>query len=233
MERRGGPMKYLAIGALAVCTVIAACDSPTLPPRSNTDVYDFRLQNDTFHIFHWPAGSRIGVYIHGSTPAKLDSLAKSFERGAAEWNKFALLGEYELVRATTLSEADVVLRWSNDVAPVDHSACPPVFSSGVTTFCIEDLDATPLRLATFPQAGTPDPTARGVKMLVTILASQATIPGRIDRLVAHELGHVLGIGRHSPEPSDLMFAEPARTTLSRRDVATVQVLYHTDADILP
>jgi hypothetical protein len=170
------------------------------------------------------------VYVYGTRPADVDSLTRSFERGAREWNSYALFGEYRLVQSQTIADADVVLRWSNDLAPVDISACPPVFSNGVTTFCIDDLDARPLRLATFaaPAAPTAD-----VKMLVTILASQAVIPGRIDQLVAHELGHVLGIGRHSPEAADLMYADPGRATLSRRDVATVQVLYHTKADILP
>ncbi len=221
-----------SIIALA-CMALAACDSPTLPPRSDSEVYEFRLLNDTLHVFHWPAGSQVRVYIHGNRADRADSLARSFARGAAQWNGFALFGEYELVRVSALADADVVLRWSDEFAPVDVSKCPPVFSNGVTTFCIDDLDARPLRLASFAQLPPAGTGAGHVKMLVTILASQAAIPGRIDVLVAHELGHVLGIGRHSPNASDLMFADPTRATLSRRDVATVQVLYHTKADILP
>ncbi len=216
----------VALGAI----LFAACESPTLPPRSNSDVYEFRLNSDSLYVFHWPTGSQIRVFVHGTNATKVDALAASLARGGQQWNSYALFGEYEIVRASSLADADVVLRWSDDLSPVDESECPPVFSNGVTTFCIDDLDARPLRLATFRAASAP---TANVKMLVTILASQATIPGRIDRLVVHELGHVLGIGRHSPEASDLMFAEPTRSTLSRRDVATVQVLYHTTPDILP
>ncbi|MEO5509322.1 MAG: hypothetical protein ABIV28_00840 [Longimicrobiales bacterium] len=230
-------MKPLRMFALAVALTsgaafISACESPTLPPRSTTDVYDFRLRSDTFHIFHWPAGTDVRVFIYATKPARVDSMAASFERGAAMWNAYSLFGEYQLVRAQTIDEADVVVRWSDDLAPVDDSECSPTFSSGVTTFCIDDLDATPLRLATFPPLPAA-PGAEGVKMLVTILASQATIPGRIDRLLAHELGHVLGIGQHSLNRNDLMYGDPVVDVLSRRDIATVQVLYHTTADVFP
>jgi hypothetical protein len=224
--------KFMMSAILVVCACVAACDSPTLPPRSDTQVYEFRLNSDTLRVFHWPAGTQVRVFVYATRDDRRDSLAASFERGAAEWNRYALFGEYHLVRASTLEAADVVLRWSDDLAPVDDSVCPPVYSNGVTTFCIDDLDATPLRLAPFPLR-TSTGGDSDVRMLVTILASQATIPGRIDQLVAHELGHVLGIGRHSPVESDLMFANPTRATLSRRDVATIQVLYHTAADVFP
>jgi hypothetical protein len=235
MEGRGDTMKtlrvlYAAAALAGGAAFMSACESPTMPPRSTTDVYDFRLRADTFHIFHWASGSDVRVFIYATTPEREDSMAASFERGAAMWNAYALFGEYRLVRTQSIADADVVVRWSDNLAPVDDSQCPPTFSNGVTTFCIDDIDATPLRLATFPSLpGAPG--AQHVKMLVTILASQATIPGRIDRLLAHELGHVLGIGQHSPNNHDLMYGDPVVDVLSRRDIATVQVLYHTAADV--
>jgi predicted Zn-dependent protease len=56
----------------------------------------------------------------------------------------------------------------------------------------------------------------------------------VQRLVAHELGHVLGIGRHSEDPRDLMWrTDPSRSTPGPRDAATVLVLYHTVAGLVP
>lgn len=234
-------MKRLAISAVTLCTLalctfaLTACDGPTLPPRASSDVYEFRLQSDKLYVFHWPNGKDIRVFVNpGSDATATALLATAFERGAAQWNGRALFGEYHLSRAATLAEADVVLRLSTDPAPVNTEKCPPTFSNAVTTFCIEDLSAKTLHLASFHPLPPGDTSATNIKMLVTILASQSAIAGRLDRLVVHELGHVLGIGQHSPDPSDLMASGvPTLTAPGPRDIATVQVLYHTTPDILP
>jgi hypothetical protein len=220
--------------ALSILT-LAACDGPTLPPRASSDVFDFRLQSDSLYVFHWPNGHNIRVYVNPGNDASATALlATAFERGAAAWNAHALFGEYHLSRAESLAEADVVLRLSSDLAPVNTENCPPAFSNAVTTFCIDDLSVRPLHLASYHPLPPADTTAANVKMIVTILSSQSSIEGRMDRLVVHELGHVLGIGQHSPDPSDLMaVGVPAITAPGRRDIATVQVLYHTMPDILP
>ena len=220
----------------AAAAMATACDGITVPPRPSTDVYDFRLRSDTFHIFHWPAGKEVRVFVSlPSDPALANTLVSAFEHGAEQWNAYALFGEYRLVRTTTISDADAVLHMTNDQSPVNTDNCPPVLSSGTTTFCLADPSVEPLRLAIFPfpDAGETESDSN-VKMLVTIQSSQALIPGRIERLVAHELGHVLGIGQHSSDQGDLMVGGlPTRSTLSRRDIATIQVLYHTVPDILP
>jgi predicted Zn-dependent protease len=224
-----------SLASLGFLTLLAGCDGVTVAPRSSTEVYDFRLQSDTFHVFHWPAGKNIKVYINAPADAALAAtLTGAFEHGAEQWNAYAMYGEYRLTRTTSIEDADVLLTMSNDVSPVNTDGCPPILTSGSTTFCLQDPTAATLHLAGYPLAPPADTSARNVKMLVTILTSQAGVAGRINILVAHELGHVLGIGRHSPDPGDLMAAGvPVRSTLSRRDIATVQVLYHTVPDILP
>ena len=53
-------------------------------------------------------------------------------------------------------------------------------------------------------------------------------------LVMHELGHVLGLAQHSPNPGDLMTANPLdRNEPNARDRASVQLLYQLQADITP
>jgi predicted Zn-dependent protease len=53
-------------------------------------------------------------------------------------------------------------------------------------------------------------------------------PYQIKKLLLHEIGHALGLHGHSPNPEDVMFpaATPATfTTLSKRDVNTIRVVY--------
>lgn len=223
---------FAAILLTSLTTI--ACDGPTLPPRASSSVYDFRLLGDTLHVFHWPNGKEVRVFIVQNVDSSLNAqLATAFERGAAQWNARALFDEYHLTRVASITDADAVLRYSTDLPPVNTTECTPTFSNAVTTYCIDDPDAAQLHLATFEFLGMDEVTSH-VKMLVTVLTTSASINGRLDRLVAHELGHVLGIGQHSPEPTDLMAPGiPPRADLSARDAATVQVLYHTAADILP
>jgi predicted Zn-dependent protease len=73
-----------------------------------------------------------------------------------------------------------------------------------------------------------------VSRRLSVLESQLTIPNRIPQLVTHELGHVLGIGRHSDESRDLMYGgELSVWVPSRRDQATVQVLYQMRPEAVP
>jgi hypothetical protein len=54
-------------------------------------------------------------------------------------------------------------------------------------------------------------------------------PGQVERIVLHEIGHVLGMRAHSPVPNDLMFEtvreSPGRATLSAEDVNSFVSLY--------
>jgi hypothetical protein len=49
----------------------------------------------------------------------------------------------------------------------------------------------------------------------------------VHRMVLHEVGHALGLGGHSPDPSDVMYESVAGTAtgLSARDRATLAALY--------
>ena len=51
--------------------------------------------------------------------------------------------------------------------------------------------------------------------------------------LTHEIGHTLGIFRHSPRPEDLMYGNPTVTGPSERDRNTAEILYHTPANVVP
>lgn len=216
---------------LAGLALLGGCESAALPPRQSADVYEFRLPTQPPLVLRWPSGATVRVYVAGGdVGTQASALEAAFERGAAEWNRQALFGEFRLVGTTDLGQADVVLRWAGQPSPVVLSQCEPAGTRAVTTFCAEDGD--PVNgLAVFPRA---DGEPGRVKMVVTILSSQLTIPGRVDQLVTHELGHVLGIARHSDDARDLMYGGDLVTAApSRRDLATLRVLYQTRPEALP
>jgi hypothetical protein len=213
----------------------AACESPILAGRPATDLYDFTLPSTPPAILRWPSGSAIDVYVAPSGDSDRDALlTAAASRGAAAWNVVALFGEYRLVLTNALEAADAVIAWSDAPLPVETADCRPALQRAVTTFCVSGLGTDSAYLEPFPLRPPAAPASGRVKMLVTMLGSEALVPDRVPLLVTHELGHVLGIGRHSPNPNDVMWAiEPQVAQPSRRDAATVQVLYHAHPDITP
>lgn len=214
---------------LLLAAAAAGCEPPTVPPVTASDLYDFRLPTDPPAVFRWPVGATIRVYPSTEFDDRRPLMQSALDYAAAQWNAAARYGEYRVVRVGTLAEADVLVRFADEPAEVDLTGCPPAGSVAVTTFCLSEDDAGRLRI--FPAAGT---GGGGVRMVVSVIGFEAQRPDRYRALLAHELGHVLGIGRHSPDADDLMHAgQPSRSTLSARDSATVRVLYHTRPAIIP
>ncbi len=214
----------LLVAALALGAV--ACDAPTIPPR--TDAYPFTLQDDSVQrVLHWPLGSVVQVAVAPGSSAA-NTISVGVDAGIAAWNAVALYDEYRLRRVDSVAEADVVVAGSDAPLPVDVSACPPSGAAlALTTFCLTTDRA---RLQVFPAANG---GATHVVMVVTVLASSAADATTARELIAHELGHVLGIARHSPNPTDLMATLPLTDRPQAPDIATVLALYHTPATVQP
>jgi hypothetical protein len=221
--------------AVLVLLAFAACESPILAGRPPTDVYDFTLPSDPPAILRWPSGTTLRVFVAPSGDAARDGLlVAAAAQGAAAWNAAALFGEYRIALTSAHEQADAVVAWSDAPLPVGTEDCRPALQRAVTTFCVADFGTDSAHLETFPLRPPAGPGTGRVKMLVTLLGTEAIFPDRVPRLVTHELGHVLGIGRHSPNENDVMSSvDPQVVQPSRRDAATVQVLYHTRADITP
>ena len=226
MKRRVPALAALSLAALSV----AACEGPLVPPDTSADIYDFRLTTTPPQVLRWPSGSRVRVYA-ADAAARGTMLADAVALGAATWNRHALYGEYEIVPVASAVSADVVVRWSDEPSAVDMSGCPDVVSIAVTTFCLDDDDATRLKVFPLLSAGG---SGSSVRFVITILGTQSGDESTVRRLVIHELGHALGIARHSLNSQDLMAQGiPTRATLSQRDIATVQILYHTQPQVTP
>ena len=62
---------------------------------------------------------------------------------------------------------------------------------------------------------------------MTTTATQAAL----DALVAHEVGHAVGIGGHSPQATDVMYTRPTVRTPTDRDRNTLRNVLGRAADI--
>lgn len=231
----------LAAPMIAVTMLAAACDAPTVPPR----ILGYQFAFEEFAervIYRWPDGHAIGVYVQPTGDADRDAmLENAFRHSASVWNDAVLFGEYR-IEAADLERADVILTWSNQALPVDLSVCPPApGGSAWTTFC---ADTALTAITTYPLI-TGEHEEDGIHMIVQILTT-ITDPDQVTALVAHEFGHVLGIGTHPCRLSDsgcparrgahdsLMFVGiPERSTPSAADRSTVELLYHTRPDLTP
>lgn len=233
--RFSASVRHVRLAAFAAATVlIAACESPTLPPDEIAEPYDFTLEGTNL-VLRWPVGATLAVFPVPvpQQPARTEMLRESLEHGARAWNDVARDDEYHITVAPSVEAADVVLGWSDVPLPVDTAGCEPgPGGRAVTSFCLHPADTT--RLRPYPILSPDGPVFGRPRMVIVIRSSQAGNAEQVRELVAHELGHALGIGRHSSNPADLMYAAELATAVpSPADAATVRFLYRITPDILP
>ena len=226
-------MKRTTIALGALWLALAACEPVTVPVREPGEVYDFRLVvgADSL-VLRWPNGSRIRIYQQPVADPNLNTLMRSaLLHAISEWEAASLLADFRLEPVSMPEQADVILLWSGtgQPLPVDVSNCPPGGANAYTTFCLSRLED---RLQPFPLSASGGTSQ--VRFLVSLRVSESGSAQRVNALVTHELGHVLGLARHSPSSTDLMFSDPGlRSETNARDRATLQILYQTRPDILP
>jgi hypothetical protein len=215
--------------ALLALAIVAACDAPVIAPESPG--YDPRLPlNNADVIYHWPLGHTITVYAHtAGAPAGFD-LPAAILRANELWNDVLRYREFDVQLVSTPAGADVVFHFDTDsVVRVTSCAPPASGAAGVTSACPNAagtaLDPIPLIAGGGGQ----------VKFDVQISASPVRIPNAtvFQRIVAHEFGHVIGIGRHSGNMADLMFGGPSVDLPSAADAQTLRYVLHQPAQLRP
>jgi predicted Zn-dependent protease len=209
--------------AAALVVAAAACSDIAPPIRIN--FYESRLivpkasgSGEDSLAFHWPR-NRIPVRIWAEDAA---NLPQNVPAAIAAWRAAFLYHEFDATVVSDSNAADVIVIASADpgiqFARVRlHSALAPE-CSGATDLDISD-DHTQLRLPVrvFIDPHS-DPSAPG-------------LPGCLALTTTHEIGHALGIWRHSTVATDLMFEDPAVDAPSDRDMATAEMLYHLPANV--
>lgn len=189
----------------------------------------------THFIYHWAPGRDIAIYVDASNPPADADLPAAVQAAITEWEAVGRLGEIRMHAVGDIHDADVIVHFNTTprraVAPADPEnpetnvcAEPPDVGSGSTWICVlDDLRAITLELT--------DGSGGHVKMDVSV--SRAAVPDQaaFRSVVMHELGHVLGIGAHSPDAADLMFVRPRAPTPTDADARTLRFVLSQRADV--
>lgn len=204
--------------AVAFAILSLACGDISSPRRD--DVYEWRLEApspsgtglDTVS-FHWSSDQLpVRVWVEQTDPLPAD-----VAHAITVWRDEFLYGEYDATIVTDSSTADVLVTTGIpsglglSVVRLRSAMAPQC--AGATDINLSD-DHTQLLLP--------------IRIHIEASASPAT-PGLEDCLaltITHEVGHSLGIFRHSPNPSDLMYFDPGVPVPSERDRETAEVIYH-------
>jgi hypothetical protein len=218
------PFRRLSLGlALGLAALPAlACGDIAAPVRDAP--YEWRLEApsipgpglDTLS-FHWDKGDLpVRVWVEDA-----DGLPGHMGRAIDVWETAFLYGEFDATLVSDSATADVVVRSGVPGSSLRmkrlHSAMAPE-CIGVTDLDVDETNTQlrlPIRLFIDPSSPADDPG------LETCLALTSV----------HELGHALGIFAHSPDPEDIMFANPEVELPSPRDRTTAEAVYHTPATL--
>ena len=229
-DRLAGPWARGLVVAAALAA--AGCDAPTVP--EGTPSYDprFRSATGALLLYHWPLGKTIDIYVDPrGAPRGLD-LAAAVRPAGAMWRSHVFYREFDVRLVGDPAAADVLFRF--DTAPsLVLFECPSTLAlagpAGVTAACPDEsrgvflpflfLDGTSSR-AKFEVAINGDP-------------QRMSTMGFLQAIVGHEMGHVLGIGSHSPNPLDLMASSPQVGSPGSGDAHTLRYLLHRPADLKP
>ena len=179
--------------------------------------------------FAWPGSSlpiKIWVQDTAGLPADMHAAVDA-------WKNVLQYGEIAATFVSDSATADVIVRGNRPppapVAPGARrlsiaSTIPPVAAcEGGTDIFVSAPDHTklwtPIRVYVIPKFPLSDP---------------ATAPC-LARVSIHELGHALGLFRHSPDPLDIMasFPDTSVHVPSEGDATTILTLYHQHSDLRP
>jgi len=203
---------------LVTGSVLVACADIAAPSRG--DAYEWRrLQGTSSGVdtlsFHW-AGADLPVRFWAEDSLNLPAHVQG---GIGRWEAVFLYGEFSGVVVSDSSTADVIV--TTGIAPKGGFSIARLESG----FAPECQGATDIELSSNGQQ-----ILRPIRVYVDPRFAPGS-PGVDDCMAlttTHELGHALGIFTHSPDPEDIMYADPAVSALSRRDRSTAELAYHTE-----
>ena len=210
------PCRRLPV-VLAALTILA-CGDIAAPVRG--DLYEWRLEApaipgpglDTLG-FHWDRSDLpVKVWVEDA-----DGLPAHIARAIDVWEAAFLYREFAATLVSDSTAADVIVLRGAAVPKLRmkrlNSALAPE-CAGATDLDIDVANTElrlPIRVFIDPRSLPEDPGIESCLALTSI----------------HEMGHALGIFAHSPDPEDIMFADPEVDLPSARDRRTAEAVYHT------
>ena len=207
----------------ALLVVLTACDPPNW--IGDSPGYDPRLPGDL--TYHWPLGRTISVYVDPSGGG--DVFRDLVVPSAGGWRDSVYFAEFTVRVVADAANADVIMHTRDAPLLVATGTCTysPPGAAGVTFFCAAETGDTLEVLELLSgEVGR-------VKMDVAIDLSRIGGGTTLRAIVAHELGHVLGIGSHSNDADDLMYSVPTVERPSARDASALRWVLHTPGGIRP
>ena len=198
--------------------ILAGCGDAAAPLRA--DHYEWRLFEpatgggiDTL-AFAWPTASQ---------PLRIwaqDSLGLVAHTTAAiqTWQAQFLYGEFRGVMVSDSTGADIIV-----VAGQAPAGGPVLPSMARQCQGATDVSVDPLTFILSPPMH--------IYIELRFAPDAPGVDACLDLTTAHELGHALGIFQHSPDPDDLMYADPIVSVPSARDRNTAERAYHTPTTI--
>lgn len=211
------------LAAAGLVASLAGCDAPTAPRESVA--YDPTQLTDG-KLYHWALGRTIAVFVDPIGQSAAEELTGAVGAGTDAWESNVYYREFRLRMVNAPGDADVVVRLAAAPTRVTvPDGCPaPGVAAGVTYFCIDAADS----VVVLPLLSG---ASSRIRMDVRVDPSRLLVNQTLGALVAHELGHVLGIGSHSGVPDDLMFTVPRVDTPSAADARTLRVLLHERSEL--
>jgi hypothetical protein len=204
-----GPLRA---GALAATALLIACGDIGAPLR--TETYEWRLVEDGIPLgFHW-AKDDLPVRFWAEDIYDLGAHTQS---AIDTWKSAFLYREFDGIMVADSADADVVVRAGfpdgGGILRTRITECEALTELDLDT---ESRELTlPIHVFVAPRFDPELPATKacfGVAMI-------------------HEVGHSIGIFRHSPNQGDIMYFSPAVTGTSERDRQTAEVLYHSPASV--
>jgi predicted Zn-dependent protease len=211
----------LSLLCLSAGAALLSCADIAAPSRGNA--YEWRRivpaasGVDTLS-FHWPRSSLpVKIWAEDSL-----NLPAHVQHAIGQWEAAFLYGEFTAVAVGDSNAADVIVQ--TGIAPKGDFSVTRL-ESRLAPECqgATDIELTasgqeilrPIRVYVDPKFA---PTSPGVDSCMGLTTT-------------HELGHALGIFTHSPDPADIMYADPVVSALSPRDRSTAELAYHTEPSL--
>ncbi|MCC6242734.1 MAG: hypothetical protein IT353_07820 [Gemmatimonadaceae bacterium] len=215
MSARNPVMSVRTMIALTFA-VVSACAAPTAT-RPDAAYNPTTLTGGV--RYRWSSGALVRVWIVNSASGAPLNLGQATRAAMLRWNAVPQFAEVELVAASSIDAAEVVIYDNLAITPIRAGQCAfdTRSAAGYTYFCPDGAGGAERLLL---EDGSPS----AVQVLIRVDPARVTSQQAFNALVAHEFGHALGIGGHSDVGSDLMFGLPAVEVPSERDRATLRAV---------